>query len=211
MRTPPAPMTRRAWLRGLSALAAGAAGLVAGEPARAHGELGPVAPPQPLPALALTLTLTLHDGRRMALAHLLQGRVTALQLMFTGCSSVCPLQGALFAQAQAQLPSAATTLPWQLLSVSIDPLGDDARALAAWRQRHGAGARWLAGVPALAEADLLLDRLRGRSSRGPDRHTSQVFVIDAAGRLAFRTAELADPAAIVTALRGVAGVSRRSA
>lgn len=207
MRTPPAPMTRRAWLRGLSALAAGAAGLVAGASARAHGELGPVAPPQPLPALALTL----HDGRRMALAHLLQGRVTALQLMFTGCSSVCPLQGALFAQAQAQLPAAATALPWQLLSVSIDPLGDDARALAAWRQRHGAGTRWLAGVPALAEADLLLDRLRGRSSRGPDRHTSQVFVIDAAGRLAFRTAELADAAAIVTALRGVAGVSRRSA
>ncbi len=207
MRTQPAPMTRRAWLRGLGALAAGTAGWVAGAPAQAHGELGPLTPPQLLPDLVLTL----HDGRRVALAPLLRGRVTALQLMFTGCSSVCPLQGALFAQTQAQLPTSTPSLPWQLLSVSIDPLGDDARALAAWRQRHGAGARWLAGVPALAEADLLLDRLRGRSSRGPDRHTSQVFVIDAAGRLAFRTAELADPAAIVTALRGVAGVSRRSA
>ena len=167
-----------------------------------HGALGPVSPARPVPGLALTL----HDGRRTTLSDLLAGRIgcraarprpwsrrghrrfTALQLMFTGCSATCPIQGAVFAALQAQVlgrnPQA------QLLSLSIDPLGDDARALAAWRRRFAARPEWVAAVPSLQHADVMLEFLRGRASAA-DRHTPQVYLMDPQGRLAYRCAELA--------------------
>ena len=149
-----------------------------------HGALGPVSPARPVPGLALTL----HDGRRTTLSDLLAGRFTALQLMFTGCSATCPIQGAVFAALQAQVlgrnPQA------QLLSLSIDPLGDDARALAAWRRRFAARPEWVAAVPSLQHADVMLEFLRGRASAA-DRHTPQVYLMDPQGRLAYRCAELA--------------------
>ena len=190
---------RRHWLAAAWAMTVGPRPAAA---AAAHGLLGLVTPPQPLPDIGLTL----HDGRRAGLAALLRGRVTALQLMFTGCSSVCPLQGAVFAAVQERLAAGearAAQGPLQLLSISIDALGDDARALAAWRQRHGAGPGWLAGVPALADVDRLADGLRGRVST-IDRHTAQVFVIDRQGRLAYRCAELAPAPDVVQALLGIA-------
>ena len=189
--------TRRRWLGAATALAVAPPG-PAGAPPALRGR---VPPPQPLPDLGLRL----HDGRRAGLAALLRGRVTALQLMFTGCSSVCPLQGAVFAAVQERLAAGdgrTAPGPLQLLSVSIDALGDDARALAAWRQRHGAGPGWLAGVPAVADVDRLVDVLRGRISTA-DRHTAQVFVIDRLGRLAYRCAELAPAPDVVQALLGV--------
>ena len=161
--------------------------------ARAHGELGPVTPPRALPALKLTL----HDGRQLSLQSLLAGRLTALQLMFTGCSAVCPVQGAVFAALQAQVLGA---LPGaQLLSLSIDPLNDDARALAAWRQRLGAQPGWVAAAPPLPHGDVMLDALAARA-RGSDRHSAQVVLIDRQGRLAFRCAEFAAPRDIARAM-----------
>lgn len=184
-------MQRRALLAGGLAVALG------GRRAMAHGELGPVTPPRALPAL----TLTLHDGRTAPLQALLRGRVTALQLMFTGCSAVCPIQGAVFAALQGQvlgpLPDA------QLLSLSIDPLNDDARALTTWRQRLGAQAGWLAAAPPLPHADVMLDALAARA-KGSDRHSAQVVLIDRQARLAFRCAEFAAPRDIARAMHALA-------
>ena len=81
----------------------------------------------------------------MALQTLLKGHITAVQLMFTGCTATCPIQGAIFADAASQLATAGREL--RLLSISIDPLGDDAQALTAWLQRYGAQPqRWGAAV-----------------------------------------------------------------
>ena len=62
-----------------------------------HFPFGPLPDPRPVPAWALHT----NDGQSTDLARLCRGRSTALQLMFTGCSATCPLQGALFAQAQS--------------------------------------------------------------------------------------------------------------
>jgi len=43
------------------------------------------------------------DGRRTPLPTALAGEATAVQRMFTGCSSVCPMQGAVFAAVAARL------------------------------------------------------------------------------------------------------------
>jgi protein SCO1/2 len=195
------PVSRRDLLKGVAALAL----LRTTAGVSAHGLLGPVTPALPLPALEVTL----HDGRRLPLAAVLRGRLTALQLMFTGCSSVCPVQGAVFAELQALLrrESAGRVPAPQLLSISIDALGDDAPALARWRTQFGAGADWRAGVLDLAGVDRLLDTLRGRAT-GVDRHSAQVFIVDGAGRLVYRCAELASATAVAQVLRQARGPER---
>lgn len=177
----------------LQALLAGAVAA----PARGHTLLGPLTPPLPAPPL----TLTLHDGRSAPLRQLLGGRLTALQLMFTGCSATCPIQGAVFAALQ---PLVQDTVPGaQLLSVSIDPLADDAAALSAWRRRFGARDGWLAAVPPVRLADALLDFVGGRSA-GSDRHSAQVYLFDPQGRLAFRCAEFASARDVALAMATLA-------
>ncbi|MEX3815274.1 SCO family protein [Paraburkholderia sp. BR13439] len=59
--------------------------------------------------------------------------------MFTGCSSVCPLQGALFSAVQQGIPRLGSQYPLRLISLSIDPLADSPGALRAWLERFDAG------------------------------------------------------------------------
>src|SRR5689334_1431335 len=116
------------------ARAAGAAPPPAAEVRREHFPFGEVWPPRVVPPWSVHTA----DGRRTDLPGLLTGRTTAIQLMFTGCSSICPIQGALFAELQQRLGDAAKAERLQLLSLSIDPLADDPPALTAWLQRFGA-------------------------------------------------------------------------
>lgn len=178
---------------------AAGAGLLATQ-AAAHGSLGPVTPPRAAPPLPLTL----HDGRPATLPALLRGRVTALQLMFTGCSAICPVQGAVFATLQGLVLGALP--PARLLSLSIDPLSDDAAALDGWRRRFGATEGWVAAAPPLKHAEAMLDFVEGRSAPGrvADRHNAQVFLFDAQGRLAYRLAEFAAPRDIARAMTELA-------
>ena len=163
-----------------------------------HGSFGFVQPPLPVPAMAITEV----DGQTGVLRQLLQGRVTAVQLMFTGCSATCPIQGALFAEVQQLLTGQDPSL--RLLSLSIDPLGDDPKALRNWLSKHSAqSSRWRAAVPQVQDVDRLFDFLRGRAE-GPDRHTAQAFVFDRHARLAYRTQDMPDPTTLVALLQRTA-------
>ncbi|MEJ8850275.1 SCO family protein [Variovorax rhizosphaerae] len=181
-------------------LCAGMAALPAlciGTTAHAHNSAGEVRPPLQAPDIKVTS----NTGRALPLRDLLRGKATALQLMFTGCSSICPIQGALFAQVQAALPRGDASL--QLLSASIDPLGDDPKALNAWLGRFQAGPRWSAFAPAPASLDPWLDFLAGRAV-GPDKHTSQVYFFDRQGRLVLRTVDFPQPAEVARLLAQLA-------
>jgi len=166
---------------------------------RAHPGPGRLDPPLPAPALPLTL----HDGQRSTLPRLLQGRVSAVQLMFTGCTATCPIQGALFAAVQASLP-AGSRPPIQLLSLSIDALGDDAPALQRWLRALDAKPGWRAAVPSVGGVDALFEFLGGRS-REPDSHTAQVYLFDAQARLVLRSADFPGPGQVRGWLHALAG------
>jgi protein SCO1 len=161
----------------------------------AHDPFGRVEPAQPAPAMALVG----DDTQRLDLAQRLSGKVTALQLMFTGCSATCPIQGALFAEVARRLPVSGTAL----LSLSIDPLNDDARALRGWLQRFGPSPHWHAAAPRVGDVDRLLDFLRGRAA-GSDRHTTQVYLFDRNARFVYRTPELPPPAHVTELLADMA-------
>jgi protein SCO1 len=161
--------------------------------APAHEPFGPLRPPQPSPKLLFTG----EDGVRFDLSTRLRGRISAVQLMFTGCSATCPIQGALFG---ALAPLVGKQREMQLLSLSIDPLGDSPAALRAWRERFGSNAHWQAAVPRIDDLDRLLDFVRGRA-QGIDRHTAQIYLFDRQARLAYRTADM-PPAHFVAELMG---------
>lgn len=163
--------------------------------ARGHDPFGRVDPPKPAPRLPLRCA----DGSLRDFGERLRGHTTAVQLMFTTCSAVCPIQGALFAAVAGQLQGGDA----RLLSLSIDPLNDDPRALAAWLARFGAAPAWQAAAPRLADVDRLFDLLNGRAP-GPDRHSTQVYLFDRRARLVYRTPELPKVAHVVEMLREVA-------
>ena len=95
----------------------------------AQAPLALVLPRVPAPQLPLTDTL----GRSICLPARLRGKVTAVQLMFAGCSSTCPIQGAVFA-AVAQKVKAPDV---RLLSLTVDPLDDTPQSLHTWLGRFG--------------------------------------------------------------------------
>ncbi|MEJ8812409.1 SCO family protein [Variovorax ureilyticus] len=163
--------------------------------AGAGSGVGPVAPLATAPALPLRR----HDGATPTLVAQLTGACTAVQLMFTGCSSVCPLQGALFGALQAELLTQRDNSA-RLLSLSIDPLADDPAALSAWLLRFGAAAGWSAAAPDVRALDQLLS-LFSRNAAAGDRHSGQVYVFDRHARMAWRTSELPPAAEVLEALR----------
>ena len=166
--------------------------------AQAHGKLGPVKPPRPLPGLSVV-----YEGRRTPLRMLLSGKTTAVQLMFAGCSSVCPVQGAMFAAVQSALgPGAMPGL--QLLSLSIDALGDDATALAAWLRRFAARPGWRAA--ALEPSDLaVLGGLFDAAPDDPAGHSTAVYFFDSNANLVWRTNDLPGTSEVAATLRRLSG------
>ena len=138
-------------------------------------------------------------GRRAALAARLRGRVTAVQLIFTGCSSTCPVQGAVFA-AIAHRPPAPDI---RLLSLTVDPLGDDPKQLEAWLGRFDAPSIWSAAAPQVDQVEPLSGFLRGAPAR-TDTHSTQVFLFDRDARLAFRTVPNPTPEHVADLLKQLA-------
>lgn len=146
----------------------------------AHG-VGIVNPPITLP---MDVTVVRDDGTNSPLRKIIQGRRTLLQLMFTGCSETCPLQGALFAEIQDSIAKAAGG-DIQMLSLSIDPM-DNARSLSTWLSRFAARKTWVAAVPSSEGINVIRTSLQ-RGGASTRNHSSQVYFIDELGRLVWRT------------------------
>jgi protein SCO1/2 len=159
---------------------------------------GRVDPPVPIPDIPVHRA---GDGAPAGLAGLLRGRATALHLMFTGCSSVCPIQGAIFQRVQGLLPDQRAR-GIQLVSLSVDPLGDTPRAMRAWLERFDARDGWIAVAPEPNDLDRLLDFF-GQGRNAVESHATRVNIIDRRGDLVFRTPELPSADAIANILRRV--------
>jgi len=117
-----------------------------------------------------------HDGRSLRFySDLVKGRVTAVNFIFTSCTTVCPLMGVRFAQLQPLLPKEVS-----LISVSIDPIHDTPERLAAWSRRVGAKPEWTLVTGAKPDIDTLLRSL-GTTIADPASHTPLVLIIDDRG------------------------------
>jgi protein SCO1/2 len=158
-------------------------------PARAH-DIGLVKPPIEVPSV----TVLSAEGVRAPLSDLLRGRVTAIQLMFSKCKSICPIEAATLARVQEALEAERDnpTDDIRLLSLSIDPATDTPEVLKAWLERFGAQRGWTAASP--AEDDL--GRVRAffdRASNLGEDHSTVISLVDRNGRLVWRSLELPPP------------------
>jgi protein SCO1/2 len=158
---------------------------------------GRIRPPLPVPDIAVVRS----DGQACTLLELLRNRVSALQMMFTSCTTTCPIQGAIFARVQRLLPDQAARQT-QLVSLSVDPEHDTADRLAKWLRRFHARPGWIAAAPRAND----LERLRGFGGPGQSRaddHSTQVQIINRDAMLVWRTSDLPDAEEIAGLLRSV--------
>ncbi|HEX5357104.1 MAG TPA: SCO family protein [Aquabacterium sp.] len=204
-------MAGMAWRAALAAPAAEKPGLkratkkseeqAAAERVSQHFPFGPVLPVRPLPAWPVQT----HQGRITHLAALCMGHVTAIQLVYTNCSAICPIQGALFAQAQ-KLAAGKLSPQAQFLSLSIDPLSDTPQALARWIKPYEPTAQWLAAVPSVDDVKAMQDLLsKGGEAKGDslDAHPGQVYFVNRKGALVYRSPSLPTAAQIVAIMADI--------
>ena len=167
--------------------------IAAASPAiRGHGKINP---PLPVPDIALIR----HDGSATSLRPLVAGHATAVQLMFTGCTTTCPIQAAIFQRVQTML-KATDGQVIQLLSLSIDPENDTPHELSSWRRRFHASPAWIAAAPAVGDLPRVQDFF-GKSG-GAD-HSTQAHILDRQGRLVWRSYEMPTAEEIVSVLRKI--------
>ena len=94
--------------------------------------------PRSLPAAALED----QDGRRFSLQDY-QGRLLAVEFIYTRCTTLCRSLGMAFRQVRERLPARALGGDVVLLSISFDAARDDPASLKAYGQAFGAdGAHW---------------------------------------------------------------------
>jgi len=151
-------------------------------------------PPVLLPDFGVTDQL----GKHVKFRQVLRGRISLVQLIFTTCSNVCPIQGATFSQLQEMIPAAQRDQV-QLLSVTIDPFNDDSKALASWLRQFEPRPMWRALRPDLSDIDLVR-KLLNQNKSDVNSHLSEVLLVDASARLVWRSSELPSSEALADKL-----------
>lgn len=171
------PLSRRAAL--CAGLAWASQGLLAAEPVA----------PTSFYANFKGLKLKDQEGRPLDAAKL-RGRLVLVNFVFTGCSTVCPLQTRALAEMQRQLPPALRQRV-HLLSVSLDPLQDTPQVLKDFARRMGVDlGGWTFATGRPQDTERLATALRlfrpDPDVRKPDDHSTALWLIDAKGDLRMR-------------------------
>ena len=99
-----------------------------------------------------------QDGRAFSLQDY-QGRLLAVEFIYTRCTTICRSLGMAFRQIRDHVPQRALGRDFALLSISFDADQDNAASLKAYGHTYGAdGAHWrLARVRSKADLKPLLD------------------------------------------------------
>lgn len=165
--------------------------------------LAPFMPTTARAAGIADVTVRDQDDRELRFNRdLVQGRVVAINFVFTGCSAVCPLLGANFASVQQLLGERATGAPQaSLISVSIDPLNDTPAQLREWRNKFSTKPGWTLVTGRRNDMDRLLQSL-GAAAPDPGAHAPFILIVDGVrGGPWLRMDGLTDPAKVAAALR----------
>jgi protein SCO1/2 len=161
---------------------------------RDHGR---IRPPVPIPDVKLVR----HDAASTTLTELATGHVTAVQLMFTECTTTCPIQAAIFQHVQRLLPNMASN-GLQLLSLSVNPTADSPKALSKCLLRFHAGPGWIAATPSVKDGPII-QNFFGKPDGAYSDHSTQVNIVDRQARLVWRTMELPTAEEIAAILQRV--------
>jgi protein SCO1 len=140
--------------------------------------------PRPLPAVVLED----QDGRTFSLQDY-QGRLLAVEFIYTRCTTICRSLGMAFRQIRDHVPQQALGHDFALLSISFDTDQDDAASLKAYGHSYGAdGAHWrVARVRSKADLKPLLDAFGVvviPNKLGGFEHNAAIHLVGRDGKLA---------------------------
>ncbi len=101
-----------------------------------------------------------QNGRAVNFHHdLVQGRVVAVNFIFTSCTTICPQLGAASAALARKLAADGQT-DFRVLSISIDPETDTPERLRAWSENFGPAPGWSLLTGPRREIETLLKALQ---------------------------------------------------
>jgi protein SCO1/2 len=144
--------------------------------------------------------LTDQDGRPVRFyTDLVQGKVVAINFVFTTCTTICPPMGANFGRLEKLMAGKGV----RLISVSIDPGADTPARLKEWSRRFGAGPGWTLVTGGRDEVVRLLKAL-GVYTASVAEHTPLVLVGNDAAHRWTRAYGLAPPARLAELIASVA-------
>ncbi|MDB5903644.1 MAG: hypothetical protein JWM26_2522 [Betaproteobacteria bacterium] len=168
--------------------------LVPAQPAQAHGnephgdaphaqspaESAPVSKPTRWGANYFpNVELTTHEGKKVRLYDdLLKGKSVAMNLMYTECTDICPLETANMVQLQKQLGERVGRDIF-FYSITTDPKNDTPAVLKAYAEKYGVGPGWLFLTGKPEDLKLVASKLgmaRGRAAETRDGHDSILMV-----------------------------------
>jgi protein SCO1 len=137
----------------------------------------------------------------------LAGRpVVALDLIYAGCTSVCPLSTRVMAEARGLLGEQATGGALRCLSLTLDPEADTPERLAGYAAAAGLpddiGEDWLFLTGARRDVAAVLRALRVRFGR-PDDHAPVFFVGEGPALRLSQLFAIPPPEELAAALRGL--------
>jgi cytochrome oxidase Cu insertion factor (SCO1/SenC/PrrC family) len=140
-------------------------------------------PVMPVIREAPDFSLTNVQGRPVRLSAL-RGQPVLVAFVYTGCRTACPILSLRMARLQKKLREAK--VPATLLSVTVDPQGDDAAALARFAKGFGARPGWqfLREAPArLAPVLAAYEEWTRPLPGGEIDHPARLHLVDAQGRV----------------------------
>jgi protein SCO1/2 len=214
-------MNRSAPLALLLCLAVTPHSVIAQEQHEHHHHPSPASPANPAtpdadkteaaPGLKIPdVSLVDQDGRPVHFySDLIQGRVVAVNFIFTSCTTICPPMGATFGQVQKLLGDRAGR-DVRLVSVSVDPATDTPERMKAWGQRFGAGPGWTLVTGNRDEVTRLLKALGAYTPSISDHSPLVLIGNDARGDWT-RAYGLAAPAKLVELIDAAAPAGKAAA
>lgn len=146
-----------------------------------------------------------QDGRAVRLNDLVEGRIVAVNFVFTACTTICAPLTATFAKLQSELGGEEGV---HLITISLDPPADTPEALAAYARRFDRKPGWtfLTGDPARVKRTLVG---MGAWTAAKEEHAPMVLVGDARNGRWKRFFGFPSPGALKDEIRDLA--ARRSA
>jgi protein SCO1/2 len=120
--------------------------------------------------------LTTQHGERVRFPDLIKGRTVAIELIYTTCKYVCPLETARLAQVQTQLGDRMGRDVF-FYSITIDPEYDTPAVLNAYAEKYHAGPGWLFLTGRLADIDLLSKKLGLYAPPDPENKDGHVAML----------------------------------
>jgi protein SCO1 len=116
-----------------------------------------------------------QDGRKIRFyTDLVQGKVVAINFIYTTCTTICPLLGATFANVQGQMGERSGR-DFSLISISVDPVTDTPPRLKAWAAKFNAKPGWTLVTGKKPDIDKLLRSL-GASTAQKEDHPPLVLI-----------------------------------